>query len=195
MPKVCSQCGENKGKKKFSTGQWKKNDGERVCRLCRQHNGAVESGGASSSVTLNKAGLTFEADFDTIGLLAQAASKVPAHDHKSQVVYQLIRQAPTKTKGGFNVLQLVAKTIQASAAAKLPPAVSMMPGKQLIIQAYELYCDKKSDVKEGSAISAKEKKILISEWQNSSRVLSEAVIYVFQEWIAHEQSNKDDAHV
>ena len=148
---------------------------------------AVESGGASSSVTPDKAGLTFEADFDAIALLAQAASKVPAHDHKSQVVYQLIRQAPTKTKGGFNVLQLVAKTIQASAAAKLPPAVSSMPGKQLIMQAYGLYCDKKSDVKKGSAISAEEKKILISEWQNSSRVLSEAVRYIFQQWMAHQQ--------
>ena len=85
------------------------------------------------------------------------------------------------------IARLVAKTIHASAAAKLPPAVSMMPGKQLIIQAYELYCDKKSDVKEGSAISAKEKKILISEWQNSSRVLSEAVRYIFQQWMAHQQ--------
>ena len=152
---------------------------------------AVESGGASSSVTPavtpDKAGPTFEADFDTIGLLAQAASKIPAHDHKSQVVYQLIRQAPTKTKGGFNVLQLVAKTIQASAAAKLPPAVSMMPGKQLIVQAYELYCDKQTDEKKGSAIGAEEKKILISEWQNSSRVLSEAVVYIYQQWMAHQQ--------
>ena len=78
---------------------------------------------------LHSSGLTFKADFNVSNLLELAVSEIAAHDQKSRILYQLITQAPTRTNGGVNVLQLVAKTIQASAVAKLPPAVSMMPGK------------------------------------------------------------------
>jgi hypothetical protein len=34
MPLVCSDCKDEKGKKHFTAGQWKKPDGERKCREC-----------------------------------------------------------------------------------------------------------------------------------------------------------------
>ena len=115
-------------------------------------------------------------------------ANIPAYDQKSTVLYQLVRQAPTKTEGGINVLQLIAKTIQASAAAKLPPAVSMVPGKQLITKAYELYTRDKTADQEAHAITDEEQKNRISEWQNASRILSEAIIHIFQQWIAHREN-------
>ena len=38
MPKLCSNCGQSRGKKHFSTGQWKKPDTVRTCRLCKKNN-------------------------------------------------------------------------------------------------------------------------------------------------------------
>ena len=32
MPKVCRSCGESRGQKKFTNGQWKRDDG--ICRMC-----------------------------------------------------------------------------------------------------------------------------------------------------------------
>ena len=142
---------------------------------------------------ITQTGLTFKADFDVGDLLKRASLEVPAYDHKSTVLYQLIRQAPTKTEGGVNVLQLVGRTIQASAAIKLPPAVSEMPGKQLIIKAYELFCDEQKSNSNNEddiplSISDEERKNLISEWQNASGILTEAIKHIFQQWGVYQQN-------
>ena len=43
MPKVCVHCGQSRGKKHFSTAQWKSPDAARTCRICSQQNAAQEN--------------------------------------------------------------------------------------------------------------------------------------------------------
>ena len=79
----------------------------------------------------------------------------------------------------------------------------------MILQAYELYrrekadqegngdtsedeTDDETDDEQVDVISEEEKKNRISEWQNSSRILSEAIIHIFQQWIAHQQNSEKE---
>ena len=109
-----------------------------------------------------------------------AAEALPDHEkhpaHACVALHKLLHAAPADA----HIFDTLGHTFRTSHAAGLPPGVAGVPGKSLILKAYQLYQEKKgppparpSEMSEAEL--AEWKKSVIEDWKDMSEHLQKAV--------------------
>ena len=103
--------------------------------------------------------------------------------HPAWALNQLLGRAPPDAQ----VWDVLGHTLKASRAAGIPPAVGGVPGKQLLVALYEVFCEERGALAAESEVAAagdeatqaNAKKERLEQWKDMSELLCSAIKMLF----------------